>query len=77
MEEKELLQELYTATSNSRRNFESDVQTLTNNLSIIDRTSPIADKYCITISNYLGSSKCSGVFDNALWNLSNRINGGD
>lgn len=67
------LQELYNATSSSRWSYENDIQTLADNINMIDRNSPITDRYCSSILKYLGSDQCSIDYDQALYHVSCRI----
>lgn len=60
------LQELLDAIGSSKYSYENDVQTMSYNIDILDRTSPITDRYCSSLLNYLGTDTCSDGFDNAM-----------
>lgn len=60
------LQELLDAIGSSKYSYENDVQTLSNNINILERTSPITDRYCNDLLKYLGSDTCGSRFDSAM-----------
>ena len=68
-ETNESYQELLDAASSSKWAYENDVQTLSNNINILDRTSTITDRYCNGLLSYLGSDTCSSRFDSSIASL--------